>query len=245
MKRISVQFAAVAALLGATCLLNLASGDGRTGAKPMKIALIDMDHVLVNYKKSDELTAEMREAYKAVEAQGKALIGEANSLKTELKSGTFDEESSEFEKRENRLFHINSQLKVLEAQTKSNMQKQHVSVVQAVYQDVQQAVERFAAQNGYTLILKINRDTHEGKDSQQIQKTLSQQIVFHQGAEDITDPVLSLLNQEFEAAAGSRPAKAAAPAKKSAGNKAQPEGGKAQTGAPKAKAPRRTPRTDE
>lgn len=240
MKRFSLQFAAVAALLGVTCLLTAASGQGKPAGRPVRIALIDMDYVFVNYKKSDELTAEMRESYKAVEAQGKAMVNEAKSLQEQLKSGTFDEESSEFEKRENRLFHLNSKLKVLEVQTKSNMQKQQVSVVQAVYQDVQQALERFATQNGYTLILRHNREAHAAKDTQQIQKTISQQIVFHQGAEDITDSVLNLLNQEFEASAASRPAKASPAATKPA-TKTPAAPPKTTDGASKTNSTRRSP----
>lgn len=237
MKRFSLQIAAVVAVLGVTCLLTSARGQGKPASLPTRIALVDMSYVFLNYKKSDEVTNGVQKAFKVVEAQHKGLADEWNELKGELQSGTFDEESSEFEKRENRMIQIKSELETLKVQGKSKLQKKSADAALAVYQDVQQALERFATQNGYTLILTVNRDALAAKDALKIKDTLSQPIVYHHGAEDITDPVLALLNQEFEARAATRPAKAAPAATKPTT--------RTQAGAPKTKTTRRAPTQPE
>jgi Skp family chaperone for outer membrane proteins len=72
-----------------------------------------------------------------------------------------------------------------------------ISVV--VYQDLQAALKLFSEQNGYTLVVQIDREAAASDDYRLIQKTMGQQIFYYRSQEDITVAVLSYLNDRYEA----------------------------------------------
>jgi hypothetical protein len=61
-------------------------------------------------------------------------------------------------------------------------------------------VRQFAEQNGYTLVLKIDREFEASTSYKTIQQTLSQMVMRHSASDDITDAVINYLNKQYEAA---------------------------------------------
>lgn len=246
MNRFSLQFAAVAIALGTLGLLTALPGQGRAAAGrgtqpagPMKIAVVDMSYLFEHYEKLEDLRESVKAAADAAQAKAQGLIEQARSLDEQLKSGEYENGSAEFIERENKVIQLSSRFEAFKKATAKDLKKKDAAVLLEVYEDVRQAVEVFAQQNGFTLVLQVNRDTSSSDDKTKVGQKLGQPVFRNQNAQDITDGVLAYLSQEYAAASASG-APPNSKNKEPASSKAVPTPARsAAAPAPRSKAPRK------
>lgn len=218
-KRFSLQCALFAGLLGALGLVGYVNGDGKgtRAAKPqpnIRLAVIDISHILKNYQKHEDLQQEVREAAEMAQNKAKGMIEQARSLQEQLQSGEFESDSDEFLKKERQVISLSSKFEVYNALTKKELTKKNAETMAKAYLDVQNAMALYAEQNGYTMIMRFQRDFEGLSERDRTWQTMSQSIVRYEGADDITDSVLAWLNQQYQAQlASAAPKKPATPAK--------------------------------
>ena len=125
--------------------------------------------------------------------------GEGQALVKTLQEGKVDQESEEFQARQKRLFQLENSIKACKATADRDIKLQAVKLTAAVYDDVQAALKLFCEQNGYTLVLQIDREAAETQDYRMYQAALTQHIFYNSSHEDITAAVLNHLNRRYDA----------------------------------------------
>lgn len=219
MKRASLQILAIAGFVGALgfFVLGERSSDAAASraAQPYAthIAVVDLSHIFQHYDRLEELRQEVRESMEAAQSKAKDYVAKARTLDEQLKNGEFEEGSPEQIEFEKKMIQLNSRYEAYKALTTKNLKKQEAECLRTAYVDVQQALDQFSEQNGYTLVLQINRDAMTSDDPGKTGQKLGLPVFRNQGADDITDAVLAFLNSRHEAAA---PRKSAHPATKAA-----------------------------
>lgn len=206
MKHLSLQFAAVAGLIGALGLLAAVPGQGKAAAAratqpsgPTRIAVVDMSYLFQNYEKLEDLRQSIKAAAEDAQAKAKGYIEKARTIEEQLKSGEFENGSTEFVERENKVIELSSRFEMFKATTQKDLKKKDAKILLTVYDDVRDAVALFAEQNGYSLVLQTNREITASEDKAKVAQKLGQPVFHNHRADDITDGVLAYLSQEYAA----------------------------------------------
>jgi Skp family chaperone for outer membrane proteins len=200
---LSLQFAVVAGLFGAVWFLTALAGHGTAAARgsssiaPARIALVDMGYIFQNYKKLADLRVELKEAADAAEAKAKDIVSQARTIDEQMKSGEFEDGSQEFLDSEKKLIQLSSRFETFKALATRNLKKKDAEALVTCYQDVQKALAVFAEQNGYTLMLQVNRDLMATEDTNRVTRKLGQTVFHVHAGEDITEAVLAYLTQQY------------------------------------------------
>lgn len=206
MKATPLQIAVAMALAGSACLLPIAFGQqgGKAAPqqRPLSVAVVDLKQVFEGYHKSKELEQEVHETGEAAQAKGRELVEKVKAIQEQMKSGQIPEGSPQWRAQERKAIQLSAEIKTLEEQTKRDLARQQAAAAFAAWEDVHDALKRFAEHNGYTLILRINADLQAGADATQIERQLTQPIVYRGPTDDITGPVLAWLNKQYDAEHG-------------------------------------------
>jgi Skp family chaperone for outer membrane proteins len=154
--------------------------------------------ILRDYKKVGEKRQDLTAIAEAGNAKIRQMQAEAQVILKPLQEGTIDQESDDFTARQKKLFQLENSIKTCKATSERDMKLQGVKIAVAVYEDLQSALKLFSEQNGYTLVLQIDREAAEAKDFRLLPKTIGQSIFYYRSREDITVAVLGYLNQRYE-----------------------------------------------
>ncbi len=222
MKRFRIQFAAIAAVIGVLCLSTYAgrqgtAAPGRPAALPTKIAFVDLEHVLQNYKKLDDLRQPLKEAFSEADAKARAIVEQANKITEEMKSSEIETGSPEYVELESKYISLSTRFEAHKASSKKTLERKDAQIIRTVYLEITQMLKEFAETNGYTLIMQFSRDAMTTQDLNKTKQKLSSSVVCNSGADDITDLVLAELTARYADGKKATPkateAKATPPAK--------------------------------
>ena len=107
-----------------------------------------------------------------------------------------------FRSQEKKIVQLSAEITTSRAVAEKDLKQREAKALVAVYQDAKEAIRVVAEQNGYTLVLRIDRDAIAAKNYATIQQTMGQLVLRHDSREDITDAVIEHLNSQYESAAG-------------------------------------------
>jgi Skp family chaperone for outer membrane proteins len=165
----------------------------------LKIACFDMGLILREYRKVADKRRETAAIAEVGNAKIRQLQGEGQALLKRVQDEKLEQDSDEFRAREKKAFQIENAIKACKAAAERDMKLQSVKIAAAIYEDVQAALKRFTEQNGYTLVIQIDREADQTQDYRMMQKVTGQLVIYHRNQEDITVAVLSHLNNRYEA----------------------------------------------
>ncbi len=181
-------------------------------AKPHKVGLIDMAHVFKEYKKFESLREELKIEISGSEQQAKAMAEKIKQLQAELKE--IKEGRDGYDEKEKELAKASATFETFRRSTQRDILKKESEIYHQVYMEVSDAVKKYSKYYGYTLVLRFNREDLNPEDPQGLIQGMNRQVVFHQPEDDMTDSVLSHLNEKYgdkapkrEAAAGAAKSK--------------------------------------
>lgn len=227
MKQAILSAAAVAVLSGVLAFPATAWGQGRPAAGgtaapaaaklPHQVGLIDMAYVFKNYKKFDELRADLKSEIEDGEAKMKAMVEEIQQIQQTMK--TFAEGSDKFTAAEKQLAGKSAEAEAFRRSMQRDFLKRESQIYHTVYLEVSDAVRRYAEHFQYTLVIRFTREDLNTENPQELIQGMNRQVVYHRGEDDITLSVVEFLNRAYDKASGGAkaPATTARPAAPGAG----------------------------
>lgn len=226
MRKLILAATGIVCLSGVTYFLGSAWGQNKKGAAaddgPHRIALIDMAHVFNEYDKMKELKEDLGAEFKDAELKAKSYLENIKKLQEELTQ--FKDGSAEHKARETQIAKLTSEYQTFRQVATKELDRKTAKAHLTIYQEVQDAVEKFCEHFQYTLVIRFSRDELNSSDPQKLIQGLNRQVVYHRRSDDLTNGVLKYLNERY-ASAGSGNAPAAGGAKNKAAVK--PAGGNA------------------
>ena len=174
-----------------------AAASGHSGA--LKIACIDMQLILKEYKKVADQKRELALLGETANAKIRQIQAEKQALVKRWEEDKVDQDSDEYSARVKKAYQIENSMKTCQSGAQREMQLQSVKIAAAVFEDVQAALKIFSEQRGFTLVLQIDRDAAKTEDYRMSRQVTAQPVVYYRGQEDITVAVLSYLNNHYQA----------------------------------------------
>ena len=209
MKKLLISFAVMASLAS---FLVTAFGQNQTttgskpkpasattapqGDPPHKIGLIDMGRVFKEYKKFDALREDWKAELQTNEDSAKKLAGDVQKVVEEMK--TYKAGSQEFIAAEKKQAQLAANFELFRKNSQRELMRKEADIYKTVYLEAMTVVERFAEHYGYTLVMRFNSENIEGEDLQKLQIGLNRVIVYHRNDDDLTDPVITHLNKQYD-----------------------------------------------
>lgn len=162
-----------------------------------QLGLIDMAYVFKNYQKFTQLTESLQADIAAGDAEMKSKIEAGKKLQEQMK--TYAVGSAEYEKIEGELLSIQADVKKLQLRKQREFMKKEADIYKTTYLEVRDAIERYSRYYKYTLILRFDRAGVASADKpQDIVEGLNQQVLYHRNRDDLTDPILNFLNEQWK-----------------------------------------------
>jgi Skp family chaperone for outer membrane proteins len=198
----------LAAALACLAVVSLAATPAAAQAQTAprgNVALLDVNYIFKNHTRFKAMMADMKAEAERVEQQLKAqrdqIQGQQELLKG-LKPG-----SSDYKTREQdiarQLADLNIQAQV---QQKEFVLKQ-ARIYHETYQEIQQIVAYYAAQQGYVAVIKFNGDAVDQENPDDVLRFINQDVVWFNQTLDITPVILKTMNERAGAATtATRPA---------------------------------------
>lgn len=199
MRKLILAATGLACLAGISFSIATAQVDAQPAAEVThKIGLIDMGYVFREYDKNKILNEELMLELQEAEGKMKQMVATLQAAQQQLKQ--LKEGTPEFAEREKKYAEMTTKFNTDQTMMKRDLQKKNAKITHTIYQEVQDAVARLARHNGYTLVLRFNREEISSTDSQKLMETLNQQVVYHRNGDDMTDVVLDMLQKKYDKA---------------------------------------------
>lgn len=182
----------------ATALLCAVVVQAQEPPRGHRVGLIDMGHVFKNYKKFEALAADLRAQGEDLESQAKPKVDRLRQLQQQLASGNIEEGSPDFTRLENEMVALQTELQSEGRMLQRDFMRKEAQIYKTIYLEVETAVRQYADYYGYTLILRFQRNSVDSADDPQaIISGMNRQVIFHRATDDLTDPILQYLNDQW------------------------------------------------
>ena len=220
MKKLVITLTLAAGLCGAFVWLPVVCGQNNPlaarAAKPVgpsRIAFVDMGQILRSYKKSADVRDEIKAFEDAANAKLGQMLNDGRELEKPMVDGSLVRDTPEYAERETKVKQAASRAQTakLIAERELNQHKGRATI--GVYRDVLGAIEQFALQNRYDVVLQVDREALSAKSYRTIQQTMAQAILCRDDRDDLTDEVVAWLNKQYVPADGAAGPSEAPPAK--------------------------------
>ncbi len=194
MKKFSLWMTAFVATAGLLVAVNTASAQDQTTAH--QVGLIDMAHIFKNYEKFKAETEGLQAAAQQAEAKAQAMVAEMKNVQGQMQGLTAG--SPDYNAKESALIELQTRLQAFQQVERRDIVRKQAEVYKKIYVEVQGAVSMYAKHYNYTLIMRFNReDLAAAGDPQKIIQGMNRQVVWHRPQDDLTDPILQYLNDQY------------------------------------------------
>jgi Skp family chaperone for outer membrane proteins len=215
-KKLFVCFAVAAATAGfAMAPVQAQEKAAAAAAGTHQVGLIDMAHVFKNYDKFKSMTEDMQADAKKAQSDAEGMVEQMKQIQTKMQG--LQEGSPDYAKQEEQILTLQSKLETFRKVQQREFLRKEAEIYKTVYMEVQEAVQKYAKYYKYTLIIRFNRQSVDAAENpQEIITSMNRQVVYYRDQDDLTDPILNFLNDEYKKASGgaapAREAKGASPA---------------------------------
>lgn len=176
------------------------SQDAAATPAPHQIGLIDMAHIFKNYEKFKDQTASLQKLAEEAEAKAQAMMEKGRKGQEQLQALTPG--TPEYTQIEAELIKLKTELETFRQVEQQKIVRQQAEVYKTIYLEVQDVVNRYAQYYKYTLVIRFNRgDVAEAGNPNAIIQNMNRQVVYYQPQDDITDPILKHLNDQYRKSA--------------------------------------------
>lgn len=197
MKSSRIYLLVIFALVGLAALLTTAVAQPAAPAGG-PIAFCDLVMVFNNYQRAKDMTTELNERRKAIEAERTKRGKAVEALQMELQN--YKKGSSQYEKTLNE---VQRQSIELEAYLRFQEQlalREHRSLTEEMYKEIVTAVAQAAKRQGVSVVLQREQEQLNSDDTKaMLQQIYNRKVLYFNESLDITDAILTSLNQAYKA----------------------------------------------
>lgn len=197
MKASRIYLLVIFALVGLAALLTNAVAQPATSARG-QIAFCDLVMVFNNYQRAKDMTTELNERRKAIEAERDTRSKAVEALNMELQN--YKKGSQQYEKTLNE---VQRQAIELEAYLRFQEQlalREHRSLTEEMYNEIIAAVAKAATQQGISVVLQREQELLNTDDTKvMLQQIYSRKVLYFADGLDITDAIMKSLDQAYKA----------------------------------------------
>ena len=203
MKKIIVGAMAVAVLASLFVVSETIQGqDAKANPGPHQVGLIDMAQVFKDYEKFKALREALQAEIEQSDTEAKAKLEQMKQLQQQAQSGQLKEGSPEYQQIETKLLSMKNELETFRQVQQREFLRKESEIYKTVYLEVQDAVNKYAQHYDLTLIMRFNRNkVEEAENPQEVIQSMNRQVVYYQQRDDLTDPILKYLNQQYKSTA--------------------------------------------
>lgn len=206
MKKTNLWMTAFVVTAGLLFAVNTASAQqpaATAAASAHQVGLIDMAHIFKNYEKFKAETQGLQGAAEQAEAKAQAMVTEMKNVQGQMQGLTPG--SADYNAKEATLIGLQTKLQTFQQVERRDIVRKQAEVYKKIYVEVQSAVSMYAKHYEYTLIMRFNREELEAAgDPQKIIQGMNRQVVWHRPQDDLTDPILNYLNNEYSKTASAQ-----------------------------------------
>ncbi|QDT35370.1 MULTISPECIES: OmpH family outer membrane protein [Thalassoglobus] len=187
---------------GLLVAVNTASAQNQPSAAH-QVGLIDMAHIFKNYEKFKAETQGLQAAAEQAEQKAQDMVAQMKSVQGQMQGLTAN--SPDYNAKEAQLIELQTKLQAFQQVERRDIVRKQAEVYKKIYVEVQDAVSMYAKHYEYTLIMRFNReDVAAAGDPQKIIQGMNRQVVWHRPQDDLTDPILQYLNDQYNKTASAR-----------------------------------------
>lgn len=167
-------------------------------AGPSRVAVCNIPEIFDKYIRAQQLTNELEERAKALQAENNRRIEKMRSLQT-IAEG-LGENSPERQKREEEIMQQMIEREVWRKMQEDLMMRDHLRLTEELYKDIKAAVARVAEARNIDIVLQFDPRVPEARNSQEmVQMIQARKVLYVRDPLNITDPVLQDLNERHRA----------------------------------------------
>ena len=167
------------------------------------VAVIDVAKVFEQYEMTRELELMFDEKRRAIGDQAESRKATIDQMRRALTA--FDPASQDFVQREQELMKAEVEFQVWFGYEQQQLKNEHKRWLLLIYRNTQKTVANIATAKEIDLVLTYDRLTEDAPDSVVLrQQILLQKVIYHSEQTDLTDEVLTKLNESFRAQGGIR-----------------------------------------
>ncbi|MCA8997597.1 MAG: OmpH family outer membrane protein [Planctomycetaceae bacterium] len=172
-------------------------------AKPHQVGLIDMAHIFKNYERFKDQTESLQKAAQDAETKAQDMIKQGQTLQAQIQQ--FEPGTPDYNKVEEQMIALQTRLQTFRQVEQREIVRKQAELYKKIYMEVQGAVKLYADYHNYTLVMRFSRtELAESNNPQEIIQNMNRQVVFYQTRDDITDPILGYLNQQYQKSASAQ-----------------------------------------
>ena len=207
MKKLALTLTLAAGLCGAFVWLPDVCGQNSPPAAraarpvgPSRIAFVDLRQILRNYKKGADILQQVTTFGEESQAKINQMVTDGQQLEKPLLDGSLKHNTPEYEERQEKVKLHAKRAQTAKLIAERELKQQRARAMASVYRDVVEAVQQFAEQNRYDLVLQLDREAVEAKSYRFIEQTMTQTIFCRADRDDLTDEIIAWLNKHYAAA---------------------------------------------
>jgi Skp family chaperone for outer membrane proteins len=170
---------------------------------PATVGSVDIAAIFKGYDRVKVNSEEFKAAVMAKKGELMKIMTEGQQeaeMLAKLTPGSLD-----FKKHEDRITHLKAQSEATREQYEREFTMREAEMLATIYKEIQSMVSRVAKHRGFAYVVRVSNDPVTGQNPNSAMMAIERTIVYADPANDITNDVITYLNQTYKAAGGVAP----------------------------------------
>lgn len=175
------------------------SGEAKPPAA-LRVAVCDALHVFDNYRRVKDLDVELQKKREGMDAEERRRLKAVEDLQKEL--ALLAETSEEYERQLEKMLLLQNEYEVWKKTEEAMLLRWRFHLTRQMFDEIFQAVEHVAKAQGWHLVLFKESQTLQSRNSTELVQEMfgRRKVLYSDASLDVTEAVLSELNQRYRRA---------------------------------------------
>ncbi len=201
----TAKWSGLVVVLAAVMVWMVATGDNQaqvsSSAGPARVGVVDLVEVFNEYKQTQVLTDKKKDLLRELSMERDAKLKRLEQERMALQA--LNPNMPAYNTKKNEVRRMAVEAKIWEMVSQDDLDSDHRRWVKITYESIINEVEKVARKRGYDMVVTEDQVETDVDDTKLlIQQMINRKVVYSNSAYDITNEVLTNLNNAFERAGG-------------------------------------------